>query len=89
VLIGYESEVIVTALTHSIDDYVTRLRDRGEAPGHVQRFYVFYDEDLMEIEQELCDAAQSEEFYAAVEAVYREWMREMGEEKWREVEAYN
>jgi|GEM_PF-2667656 len=79
----------MSATTDAIQDYVNLLAARGETVNYIERFYVFYDEDLQALEADLADSDQSEAFYDAVIAVYRQWMMDMGPEKWAEVEAYD
>jgi hypothetical protein len=69
--------------------YARLLRERGSTLPHRERFYLFSDPELSDLEEEACDAEHVDEFYRAVRAVYEEWMREMGEEEWRALESYN
>lgn len=79
----------MSARTASIDSYLTRLRQLSEESDDVQRFFLFLDGELYEIESELADSEQAGEFYDALTDQYRAWRDEMGEERWQEVLAYN
>lgn len=71
-----------------VEQYVERLRQRGATLPHRQRFYLFGDPGLWELEEQLAPEDVLE-FYQAVKAVYEEWMREMDRGEWRALVAHN
>ena len=80
----------MTASSTAINDYMRRLRSLAATTDHIQRFYLFMNDDqLADMEFELAESDNARAFYDAVLEEYRVWKREMGTEIWQEVEANN
>lgn len=70
-------------------DYIDRLNELAAGTNHIDRFYLFLEDDLYEMESELADSEQSREFYDLLLGQFRKWRDEMGEDAWSEVEQHN
>ncbi len=80
----------MTTTTATIDEYLGRLLDLAGDVNHIERFYLFMDDDrLRDIEDELADSDQAEAFYDRLLEQYRAWKNAMTPEQWNEVVAYN
>lgn len=77
--------------THDlIDEYLTRLRDLAGSRDHIDRFYLFMEDDrLADLEYELSSSDQSDAFYNRLLEQYRAWKDAMTPEQWAEVVAHN
>jgi hypothetical protein len=75
-----------------IDDAIAYLRQRGAEVGDFGRFYLYLDDErAWEIEEtgsSLPDAG-ADAYNRALVSLYADWRREMGEERWHELLAYN
>lgn len=75
---------------YTVEAYMGRLADLAQDADHIQRFYLFIDdEQLYDMEYELSNSNASKDFYRTLLARYQVWKDEMGPDKWREVIARN
>lgn len=80
----------MTTATGTIDDYMLRLRDLAGSRDHIDRFYLFMEDDqLVDLEYDLANGDQAGAFYDALLEQYRAWKNAMRPEEWAEVVAHN
>lgn len=72
-----------------IDTYLSRLQEKAATEGPVKRFFLFLDDDLAPLEDELSASGRSGEFYDRLLALMRQWKAEMSESGWQEVLSLN
>lgn len=74
----------------TVDAYMSRLTTLAQDADHIQRFYLFVDDEhLYDMEYELSNSAESQDFSRTLLAQYSAWKDDMGPDKWREVIAHN
>lgn len=76
--------------TATIDEYLSRLRDLAGGTNHIDRFYLFMNDDhLRNLEDELANSDQAETFYDRLLEQYRAWKDALTPDQWNEVVTYN
>lgn len=57
-------------------DYIDRLNELAATTSPVNRFFLFLEADLYDMESELTGSTQSEEFYNRLRDQFRTWRHE-------------